>query len=416
MLKRKINLQLPVIQRFFLPSLEELVQLVLDQQGASKNAHDFEDWPFQLEVVFNDCDEAVSDDCDVDLYAHRIFRLSPELFDTEMLFDPFEEEFHLPAVSVEQCDILGGKVKIVGVINKRSSKVCGVVNDSPKFGRIVVEVSLSCKPDRLVEKRAVQYIKDVLSHKHLVFGLTLLPYDEERAAGMDREQAGEVKVAPVEDITGQGFVNDDIHELGVMHFGRSDSIENRYLSDDVNLGVDSDTGFSAAEVCPKEKRHAEVDRGGINSIEPSVQLEFLRETSFLRKGDHIRSELLEDTRVTNHVCLGYGVSAGWCFAETEMVRSFSMSGGYIGEFPEASATNQLPEHEHEQMIPVGESPFLRFVDIFRHDSSELPLRQEQCDLSEDILSDIHFRTCFDSDTKMQISSLGQGASCLSNCA
>lgn len=101
MLKRKINLQLPVIQRFFLPSLEELVQLVLDQQRASKNAHDFEDWPFQLEVVFNDCDEAVSDDCDVDLYAHRIFRLSPELFDTEMLFDPFEEEFHLPAVLVE---------------------------------------------------------------------------------------------------------------------------------------------------------------------------------------------------------------------------------------------------------------------------------------------------------------------------
>lgn len=407
---------MPAIWRVLLLSFKEFTQFVLDQQGASNDAHNLEDRPSRLVVVINDCDEAVGDDCDMDLYAYRIFRLSPELIDTEMLFDPFEEEFHFPAVSVEQCDILGGKVKIVSVINKRSSKVCGVVNDSPKFGRIVVEVSLSCKPDRLVEKHAVQSIEDVLSHKHLVFGLTFLPYDEERAAGMDGEQASEVKVAPVEDITGQGFVNDDIHELGVMHFGRGNSIENRYLSDDVNLGVDSDTGFSAAEVCPKEKRHAEVERGGINSIEPSVQLEFLRETSFLRKRDHTRSELLEDTRVTNHVCLGYGVPAGWCFTETEMVRSFSMSGGYIGELPEAFATNQLPEHEHEQMIPVGESPFLRLVDIFRHDFSELPLRQKQCDLSEDGLSDIHFRTCFELGTKKQASSLGQGASCLSNCA
>ena len=335
MLKRKINLQLPVIQRFFLPSLEELVQLVLDQQGASKNAHDFEDWPFQLEVVLNDCDEAVSDDCDVDLYAHRIFRLSPELFDTEMLFDPFEEEFHLPAVSVEQCDILGGKVKIVGVINKRSSKVCGVVNDSPKFGRIVVEVSLSCKPDRLVEKRVVQSIEDVLSHKHLVFGLTLLPYDEERAAGMDREQAGEVKVAPVEDITGQGFVNDDIHELGVMHFGRSDSIENRNLRDDVNLCVNFDAGLCAAKACPKEKRHAEVNGGGVNGEETPMKLELFGDAPFLRKRDHIVSEFLEDTRVTEHIRLGKRVPANRGFTKTEVIATFSMGGDYIGESPES---------------------------------------------------------------------------------
>ena len=416
MLKREINLQLPVIRRVILPLLEEFTQVVLDQQGASKDAHDLEDGPSQLEVMLNDCDEAIGDDCDMDLYAHFILGLSPELFDAEMLFDPFEEELHLPAVSVEQCNILGGKVKVVGVINKRPSKVCGIVNDSPKFGRIVGEVPFPCEPDSLVEKHAVKAIEDVLSLKHLVFGLTFLPYDEERAAGMDGEQTGEVKVAPVEDITSQGFVNDDIHELGVVNFGRGDSVEYRYFGDDVNLGVDFDAGLCAAEVRPKEKRHAEVNRGGVNSIKPSVQLKFPRETSFLRKGDHIRSELFEDTRVANHVRLGYGVPAGRCLTETEMVRSSSMGGGYIGEFPETSAANQLPEHESEQMVPVGESPFLRLVVVFRHDSSELPLRQKQCDLSEDIQSDVHFRTCFDSGTKMQISSLGQGVLYLSDCA
>ena len=416
MLKRKINLQLPVIQRFFLPSLEELVQLVLDQQGASKNAHDFEDWPFQLEVVLNDCDEAVSDDCDVDLYAHRIFRLSPELFDTEMLFDPFEEEFHLPAVSVEQCDILGGKVKIVGVINKRSSKVCGVVNDSPKFGRIVVEVSLSCKPDRLVEKRVVQSIEDVLSHKHLVFGLTLLPYDEERAAGMDREQAGEVKVAPVEDITGQGFVNDDIHELGVMHFGRSDSIENRNLRDDVNLCVNFDAGLCAAKACPKEKRHAEVNGGGVNGEETPMKLELFGDAPFLRKRDHIVSEFLEDTRVTEHIRLGKRVPANRGFTKTEVIATFSMGGDYIGESPESVAAYQLTEHEHKQVVPVREAPSLCLVEIPQDYSPELPLWQKTHNLCEDILPYMHFCADFGSAAKMQISNPGQCVYCLSICA
>lgn len=192
-----------------------------------------------------------------------------------------------------------------------------------------------------------------------------------------------------------------------MHFDSGDSIENRYLGGDVNLGVDSDTGFSVAEVCPKEKRQAEINCGGVNSIKPSVQLEFFRETPFLRKGDLIRIELLEDTRVADHVCLGYSVPAGRCFTETEIVRSFSMGGGYIGEFPEASATNQLPEHEREQMVPVGECPFLRLVDIFRDNSSELPLRHKTYNLSENILSCMHLSTEFDSVAKMQISNRGQ---------
>ena len=154
----------------------------------------------------------------------------------------------------------------------------------------------------------------------------------------------------------------------------------------------------------------------VNSIEPSVQLEFLRETSFLRKGDHIRSELLEDTRVTNHVCLGYGVSAGWCFAETEMVRPFSMSGGYIGEFPESVAAYQLTEHEHKQVVPVREAPSLSLVEIPQDYSPELPLWQKTHNLCEDILPYMHFCADFGSAAKMQISNPGQGICSLSVCS
>ena len=55
-----------VTRLLFLSVLKKFPQVVLDQQGASK-------------------------------YARSILRLAPEPLDTEMLFNPFEEDLHLPA-------------------------------------------------------------------------------------------------------------------------------------------------------------------------------------------------------------------------------------------------------------------------------------------------------------------------------
>lgn len=57
----------------------------------TKDTHDFDDWSANLKVMFDNCNETVSDDCNVYLYAHGIFKLSPETLDLEMLLDPFEK-------------------------------------------------------------------------------------------------------------------------------------------------------------------------------------------------------------------------------------------------------------------------------------------------------------------------------------
>ena len=405
-----------VIHSLIMSVFKKFPQVVLNQQRTSKDAHDLEDRSVQFEVVLNDGNETVCDDGDVNLYAHRIFRLSPELFDTEMLFDPFEEEFHLPSVSVEQCDILGGKIKIVGVINKRSSKVFGVVNNSPKFGRVVVEVPLSCKPDSLVEKHAVQPIEDILSHKHLVFGLTFLPYDKESTARMDEEKPCEVEIAPVKHIAGRRLIGDVVHEFRVVHNGVGDSVEDGNFGDDVELCMDSDAGLGAPEMRPKGKRHTKVNGGGVNRIKPSMQFEFLCDASFLRKGHHKKSVCFENTRVSKHIRFGEHVPVGRRFAKTKMIGSFSMCSGYVCEFPECSASQQLPENECEQVVPVGKGPFLGPVETLQHNSSELPLRQKAHDLSENILSNVHPYSIIDTDAKLQISNHGQYISILNNCA
>ena len=88
----KFNFKLPII-RFFLVLRrdEEFQNVILGEQGTAQNSHDLNNWATKLEVVFNDTDETVCDDGNVNLDAHSIVALTPERLDPEMLLDPFEK-------------------------------------------------------------------------------------------------------------------------------------------------------------------------------------------------------------------------------------------------------------------------------------------------------------------------------------
>lgn len=278
MLKR--NFQLAVIEYLRLRMLEKLPQVVIDEQGAAQDAHDLEYGSVQLEVVLDDCNKAVRDDCDVNLYPHSILGVAPEPFDAQMLLDPFEEQLHLPAVAVKQPDILGIEIEVVGVVNKRPTEVSDVENDAPKLCRIVVSVPFACKSDGLVQQHAICPVKEFLSEQHFVGRFPFLSCDEERTGLVDSEKPCKVEITLVEHIAGKRFVCDTVHELGVVDIGVRDAVENRNLRNDVNLCVNFDAGLCAAKACPMEKRHAEVNGSGINGEETSVQLKLFKNTLF----------------------------------------------------------------------------------------------------------------------------------------
>ena len=414
MLKR--NFQLAVVEYLLLRTLEKLPQVVIDEQGAAQDAHDLEHGSVQLEVMLDNCNKAVRDDCDVDLYPHSILGVAPKPFDAQMLLDPFKEQLHLPAVAVKKPDILGLEIEVVGVVNKRPTEVSDVENDAPELCRVVVSVPFACESDGLVQQHAISPIKEFLSEQHFVGRFPFLSCDEERAGLVDSEKPCKVEITLVEHIAGKRFVCDTVHELGVVDIGVSNAVEDRNLRNDVNLCVNFDAGLCAAKARPKEKRHAEVNGGGINGKETPMKLELFGDAPLLCKRDHIISEFLEDTRVTEHIRLGKRVPADRRFSKTEMIATFSMRDDYIGEFPEAAAACQLAEHEHKQVIPVSETPSLCLVEMPQDYSPELPLWQKTHNLCEDILPYMHFCADFGSAAKMQISNPGQGVCYLSTCA
>ncbi len=403
------------IAHIILPSIEKFQKVVLDQQGTAQDAHNLEDGSVQLEVVLDDGDKAICDDGDVDLYPYGILAVAPETFDAEMLLDPFEEKLDLPAVTVQQGDVLCRKVEVVGVVHEGTSEVSGVIDNPAQYSMVVARVALPHESDGLVKEHTILPVKHILSVENLEFGIPFLPDDKECAAEMDSEEPCEVEVATVEDIAGVGFVFNPVHCLAVVDFGIGDSVEYRYLGDDVDLGVDFDAGLCAAEECPAEYGHTEVNGSGIHGIEPPVKLEFLGNPPSLRERHHIESKLLEDSGLAEHVGFGECVPDNRRITESKLIAPFGVCGSDIREFSECTASEQLSENEDKQMIPVRKTPILRSVIEFGCNSAELPLRQIHCDLGEYISSVVHL--CFFlSETKVRNSSPGQYFSIINQCA
>ena len=403
------------IVHIILPSIEKFQEVILDQQRTAQYAHNLKDRSVQFEVMFKDGDKAVGDDGDVNLYPHSILAVAPETLDTEMLLDSFEKQFDLPAVTVQQGDVLCRKVEVVGVVHEGTSEVSGVIDNPVQYSRVVARVAFPCESDGLVEEHTILPVKHILSVENLEFGIPFLPDDKECAAEMDSEEPCEVEIATVKDIACIGFVFNPVHGLAVVDFGIGDDVEYRYLGDDVNLGVDFDAGLCTAETRPSKDGHTEVDGSGIDGIKLPVEFKLFGDSPSLGKRHHIEREVLEYPRLAEHIGFGKGAPDHCRVAESKLITSFSVGVCDTCKFYECSASEQLSENEDKQVVPMRETPILCPVMEFEYNSAELPLRQIHCDLGE-YVSSVVYLCFFLLKTKVRNSSPGQYFSSITQCA
>jgi len=396
--------------------LEEVLDAVCGECGLAKDAHNLDDGPADFEAVLDDGNETVCDNGDVYLYANSILGLAPEFLDLKVLLNPLEEKFDLPPVLVEQGDVLGSKIEVVRVVCECPVNVRCIVNDASDGKGIVLLVPLSREADGLVSQDVVLPLGQVFSCFDDVFRTELLPYDEECSRLFDGEESGEVKVASVKHIAGKRLVCEPVHSIDVMQPCGSDSVEHRYLRDDVNLGVNLDAGFGTPEFCPTKYRYAEVDDCGIDSIEPTMQFKLLREAPGLGNGDHVKGKLLENPVVSESAGFGQHLPVDRLMAKAEKLEFLTMGNCNICKFPETSAAHKLAKHQNQQMIPMRHRPAFGSVVVSDYDTPELPLWKEMGYLGKNELPYMHTCYDFESNAKVSISKPGQGIGRSKHCA
>ena len=396
--------------------LEQVMDVIHGERRLTKDTHDFEDRPANLEVVLDNGNEAVGDDGHVYLYSDCIFRFSPETLDLEVLLDPFEEELLLPPIFIEQGNVLCAEVEVVRVVDEASMKPWRIIDNSSDNTGILLLILLLGEANGLVFEHVVCSIENTLAIDNLVCWFALLPDDKECPEYMDSVESGEVKVSSVKHIARQRLVCEPVHRVDIMHLGIGNSVEYGYLSNDVNLSMDSDARLGASKLCPSEYGHAQVDGSGVDGIELAMQFELFCNASGLGNGHHVESELLKDAMVSESVGLRQHLSVDRQMAKSEVFRLLGMSGCYICEFPEASAAHKLTEHQNQQMVPVRHRPALGPVVELGEYTPELPLREELYYLCKNECPNMHICSDLESDAKVGISKPGQGIAGLKRCA
>ena len=417
LIRFEVQIELPII-RFdsILERLEQIMDAVHGKRRLAKDSHDLEDGSANLKVMLNDGNEAVGDNGHVYLYADCVFRFSPKALDLKMLLDPFEKEFHLPPIFIEQGNVLRTEVEVVRIIDEASMKLWRIIDNSSDNTRILLLIPLLGETNGLVFEHVVCSIENTLAIDNLIGRLALLPDDEECPKHTDSIESGEVKVASVKHIARQRLIREPVHRVDVVYFGIGDSVEHGYFRDNVNLSMNSDARLRASEFCPSEYGHTEVNSRGVDGIEPSVQLEFLRDTFGLGNRHHVESELLKDTMVSESIGLRQHLSVNGLMAKSEVFRLLSMGGCHICEFPETTTPHQLAEHQNQQMVPVRHGPAFGPVAKLGYDAVELPLWEKLGNLCKNVPSYMHICSDFESDAKIGISKPGQGVGGLKRCA
>lgn len=120
--------------------------------------------------MFDDANEAISDDGNVNLNTYGILGFTPERLDAKVLFNPFKEKFNLPPVYIEQGYIFCSKVEVVRIIGKRTMKVWSIINNPSDSAWIMLHILFPSKPNCLITQHIVFPFKQILTRENLIFG------------------------------------------------------------------------------------------------------------------------------------------------------------------------------------------------------------------------------------------------------
>lgn len=414
----EVKRELPIGLVVLLPleRLEKILDTVRGKCRFAQYAHDLEYWPPDFEVVLDDGNEAVCDDCYMYLDSHCVLGLSPKTLDLKMLLDPFEKQFHLPSIFIEKGDFFRLEVEVVRIVDKAAMKLGGIVDDASDDTRILLLVRLFCEADALILEHIVCSIEDAITVNNLIVWLSFLPDDEEGSRHMDAIESGKVKVASVKDIAGQSLVSEPVHRVDIVYVGIGDSVEHGNLRGDINLCVNLDARLRAPELCPPKHRHAEVDGRGVDGVEPAMQFKLFCNPSLLRKEYHVEGKLLKNAVVSELVGLREYLPVDRQRTKTEEYRLLSMGNSKICNFPETAAAHELAEHQNQHVIPMRHRPSLGSIVVFGDYAPELPLREELDYLCKNELSNMHICSDLKPDTKVSISKPGQRLEELKRCA
>jgi len=175
-----------------------------------------------MQTFFQNGDEQVNGDGAPDLGAHGVGAGAIKGFDAQMLLDPFEEEFDLPASAIELGDGQRRDRKVVGQEDQQFAGFgIAIADATQRDGKIVLGIQAG-QHDGLIKPQAGGFVHGAgvtTGAAEVLFGAG----DKESPALMEAIPADEVEVAAIHDVERAGVPDQLVEDVNVMHTARGDN-------------------------------------------------------------------------------------------------------------------------------------------------------------------------------------------------
>ena len=334
--------------------------------------------------------DEVRTDGDANLRSHGVVRVSPECLNLEMSFDPFEEQLDLPAVLVQVSNRFGVSVEVVREKHIHVARLRVKVFDPSQLVRVLLHCLVSFEPDGLVAAhtcRLVRLVRVQSGECRIVLG----PGDEECASFVNLVQPFIIQIAAIHDIVGARFVLDQVKKVHVMHVSLGNVEENGDAALHVQHGMHLHRGLGRHERGPLEYRQTQFNRGGINEVDRTVEIEVegdivgVESTRLLNQ--HLR-KIAPDAPVAVLVRIRER-GADDLSTESQMVPLVALRTKTDDDVPQTFSVGELSERESKKLVPTGE--LLRPIRAFVSSDTLIELITNHMihDLRKDVFSLMH---------------------------
>ena len=323
----------------------------------------------ELELLVKDGHHEVNGDRDPDLRLHCVGTGAEVVFDTQVAFDPFEEEFDLPSRLVDLGHGESGDLQVVGEEDELLGGLCIEVAHSAQRIREVGGCFGKRRTPNLIAENAFQAIprqRAMTGEAEVALG----PSDEEGSGKNDPSKTSKIHVGSIHHIEGTCFEEQVVEPMNIGVAGPCDVDAGRNRATKIQLSMHLDPGFGASKMSPREETQREVDGGGIQSVNRVLQFqsEILSGVEDTRLAHESFGKIFPESVVPLLVGIGQG-GLGNLLPKTEMVESFApcieTSGDIAQPFPPsqlrsrpcrstaADTQNAEPCSPHRSVGPTG---------------------------------------------------------------
>ena len=344
----------------------------------------------QMQAFLGNGDQHVSADRDPDLRLDRVLVGAIKRLDAQVLLDPFEKQFDLPALAVQVCNQLGLERKVVG---QKSYSLSSVVlyHHASQCGGIVFAGIENCQYAGLIAHDVRAGSVHGVGVAPLELGIGLGTGDEESVGLMNDKQSLEIQVPAIEQVVRAGLDVQQVQGVDLVCLAVADVNECGDGAAQVQQGVQFDSRLVGSKRCPWINRQAQVYRRSVEGIDRCIQVDRQRVFGIQGTchGDQVLRKVGVDLPRPGCIGIGQGVARNGLAAQTHVIQPLGLGTQIDLDVAQRLAVGQLSKGHGQELVHAGEILDLVIAPVRGHASTKSAQGQKRHELRENKFAVVH---------------------------